>query len=366
MGRVRSIALAALGGVLAAACTISLFMPPPTDAGKTGERYLCVWEDGSTTMESYSSAFALLDGVAENGAIELKRGDHVGEIAPTESFLACNEVLGKGSLLELTLLGKRAPLLLEEKALTRIGKAALFREYGSTVYYSFDEFHFTGTQFVRGTAPSTERAVLLSGTFEKGYLASCGATSLRLAGEAEFTADRLLGSAVSSFEGEAPYIPSGDALLLESGGQMRLIAAVPTTRTLALPYSDYTDEGALICCTALEELTLPYVGSGARREGEAFDGSFARLFSDGKNYFVPDSLKRVKVLGGALEAHCFYACPDLEEVDACGLDPDGISKDAFADMVGWKTVHSPYPYLNLTGKYTKRTAACGCTVFTRL
>ena len=358
MVNVRRAAAAGLCVLLAAAGAATLFLPPPAALDKKGERYLCTWDDGSATEEDYLSAYSALDGIAEDGEIELKRGTHVGKIRASEAFSACNAVLSEGSLLELLRLGTGD--------ISRIERAALFREYGGAVYYSVDEFRYTGEKVVRAGADRADRVVLLSGALPAGYLAEMGAREVRIAAEGEFSADRLLGSRVEKFSAAAPYLAENDALYLEITGQKRLIAGLPAATALTLSACDYADEGALLPCTALETLTLPFAGNTARSTGKDFDGTFAWLFSDKEGFAVPKSLKRVKILGGELVSHCFYACPDLEEADACGLRAEDVARDAFADMVGWKTVHSPNRDIILTGEYTSHTAPCGCTVFERI
>lgn len=344
--------------LIAAAGILMVFLPLPKKVGATEEKYVCAWDDGAVTEENYFSAIGDLVGVTEDGCLELKRGTHVGKIATQNTFLHYNAALSGGSLLELLQLGKGD--------FSRIERAALFREYGGDIYYSVDAFHYTGAGVVRTSAKRAEKVVLLSGTLPAGYLAQTGATQLRLAAEAEFSADRLLGSRIETFEAVEPYLVEESALFLTVAGQTRLLAAPPAAETLTLPEYDYADEGALLSCTSLRSLTLPFAGNAKRNAGTDYDGTFAWLFSGEDGFAVPKSLKRVKILGGELIGHCFYDCPNLEEVDVCGLDPNNISRDALSDMVGWKLVHAPRNDLILTGKYTSHAAPCGCTVFERI
>ncbi len=346
-----------VGAVLSAVCILSLFLPFPKAAARAEENYLCLWEDGRETFESYASAFSMLQGIGEEGSIELKQGTHVGRITPGEDFSIYNDALSKGSLLDLLLLGNGA--------LSRIERAALYRAYGRTAYYSVDAFRYTGDKVVRENFEHPEAVVLLSGTLEKNYLARTEAKELRLAAEAEFSADRLLGSRVAKITADAPYYAENDLLYFEVAGQRRLLAAVPTTTKLTVGDCDYVDKGALAACTQLEELTLPFAGNAKRNFGSSYDGTFAWLFSSDA-FLVPKTLKKVRILGGQLVSRCFYACPELEEVDVCNLSAEDVSDDAFADMVGWKCIHSPNGNLILTGNYTKRIAPCGCTVFERI
>lgn len=343
---------------IAAACPAMLIFPRPKKAGAAGEHYPCYWDDGSLSDENYLSAFPDVVGVAEDGAIELKRGIHVGKIPTTNAFLECERALRFGLLSDL--------LELDCGGLSRIERTALFREYGGAVYYSFDEFRYTGAGVSHENADRAEQVILLSGTLPASYLASMGATALVLRGEAEFSADRLLGSKIEKIVAAAPYLFQEGALYLEVAGQRRLVAALPTATALVLSDADYMDEGALLPCTALEELTLPYAGNAKRTAGEAYDGLFAGLFAADEGFFVPESLKKVKILGGKLISHCFYACPHIEEVNACGLNADEISEETFADMGGWKIIHAPKTGLILQGDYTSHRAPCGCTVYERI
>ncbi len=345
-----------VGAVLSAVCIFTLFLPFPKAVARAEENYRCVWEDGEETSESYASAFSMLQGIAEDGTIELKYGTHVGRITPGEDFYAYNDALSKGSLLDLLLLGNGE--------LSRIERAALYEVYGGTAYYSADAFRYTGERVVRENFKHPEKVVLLSGTLGRSYLSQTGAKELRLASEAKFSADRLLGSRVEKITAAAPYCAENDLLYLDVAGQRRLLAAVPTARKLTVGDCDYADEGALAACTQLEDLTIPFAGNAKRNFGSRYDGTFAWLFSS-DGFLVPKTLKTVRVLGGKLVSRCFYGCPYLQEVNACGLSAEDVSDDAFADMVGWKCVHSSNGNLILTGKYSRHIAPCGCTVFVR-
>lgn len=348
----------AADSALAAVWVFMLFLPLPHKIAADKERYRCVWEDGTETQESYSAAYSALDGVSDEGFIELKRGTHVGRIDVKDEILAAfNDILSEGSLAEL--------LLIDSSCLSRIGRAALYREYGDVVYYSVDAFRYTGRRVLHEDVSHAEKAVLLSGTFPAGYLAKIGARELRLAAEAELSAEDLAGSRIEEISACAPYVALDHALYLDVAGQRRLIAAPPAATELTLSGYDYADEGALLPCTALASLVLPFAGNAARSAGSDFDGTFACLFSGEEGYAVPKSLKKVKIAGGKLVSHCFYACPFLEEADACGLRAKDIAIDAFADMVGWKIVHSPRGDIQLPGRYTAHAAPCGCTVFVR-
>lgn len=358
MVKLRRILLIVSGVLLAAASVLTLFLPFPAALGTKAEVYLCTWDDGTITEENYLTAYSALEGVAEDGLIELKRGGHVGEIPVSEAFSERNAILSDGSLSELLSLGRGE--------LSRLGQAALFREYGSAVYYSADEFRYTGEGIVHDNLKRAEKVILLSGALPANYLAEMGAGELRIAAVAEFSADRLLGSNIGKITAAAPYFTENDALYLGIAGQTRLVAAVPAAEELELSESDYADEGALLPCTALTSLTIPYAGNARRSIGTSYDGTFAWLFSSSEGFSVPESLKKVTVTGGQLVSRCFYACPKLEEVNACKLSASDIEIDAFADMVGWKTVHSPKSDIILTGNYTAHTAPCGCTVFERI
>ena len=133
-----------------------------------------------------------------------------------------------------------------------------------------------------------------------------------------------------------------------------------------MPASVYfADEGALLPCEQLEEVEIPFAGSAQSSAGTLYRGEFAHLFSTGAEYCVPVTLKRVRVKGGYLISHAFYACKFVEEIDACGVSARDIERDAFADCISLKLLHTPRADVTLQGNFTKRLAPCGCTVYER-
>ncbi len=326
--------------LIACASALTLFLPFPKEVGAE-EEYLADF-GGYGEHISYAEAFALLEGVTAEGDILLSREGNLGTVQDT-AVRAAVETLNHGSLLEL--------ITLNVGGATRLGRAALLRAYADTVYYAGEPFRYAGG-IVRGENAGAKRIVLLDGTLPSGYLPNAEVLEIR---GGTVTASDLIGRKVR-LEAAAPYSVTNGALLLATAGGRRLIAAEPESTALSLTY-DFADMGALRMCNKLETLTVPFAGDGHA------NGEFAILFADSDGYFVPVSLRSVKITGGKLVSSCFYGCPFVEQIDVCGLDPLDIAPDAFYGIRP-KLVHTPRE-VSLGGEYQKTTAPCGCTVYTR-
>lgn len=343
---VKGIACAAI----AALFVLLSALPFPREAGRA-ESFFCEWENGEVTEETYASASALLAGISDEGIL-LKREDLLGTVRDEEAVRVCG-ILQGGSLFDL--------LTLDMGATSDLGRLALFREEGQTLYLADGErYRFTGSAVERTEEVFCKKADLLSGRPGSGFLAESGAAELVVGGSAEIAASDLVGSAVVSVRGRAPYASENGALLLDTPSGRRLVLAVGGG-TLVLPDSDYADEGALSACAGLVELDLPYVGASKRGKDP---GMFARLFVWEGEYRVPETLRAVRVRGGSLGEFAFYACPHLESVDACGLNAEDVSERAFSDMVGWKTLHVPR-LVEVSGDYELSRLPCGCYRYDR-
>lgn len=347
--RVCSILLAA---ATACACACMLIFPLPRTLLSEAS-FVCFWENGETTTERGGSAASLVTGIADDGTIGLKRGDHVGYTVPSDAFLDALAVVEQDDLLSL--------LSLNTESLSPVERAALFLTYRDTVFYWDEPFAYTGIRIERHTSGSADCVRLLHGTLPAGYLAETGATRLFVSGNCAFSAAALVGSAVRVLTASAPYIVDHGALYLENAQTRRLVAALPCTE-LVLGESDYADAGALAACTSLRSVELPYIG--AARSGEGA-GEFAHLFRIGIDYFVPATLERVLVTGGTLGPTAFYGCGGIREIDACGVDPARIDAQAFAGAEGLELLHTPRRDVVLQGTFTVETAACGCTIYRR-
>lgn len=355
--RLKRFLCTALAAAMALSCAFLLFVPLPRRVGSAREEiYVCVWEDGSVSEESFYSAYPLLTGIGGDGSLIIGE-ERTAKIATGEQFAFARSVLESGGLAELLSL---------KVALPRLERVALWHAYGSRIWYSGECFAFTGERVTRADLFPAAEFVLLSDKVSAGTLAKTGAATLYLRSEAEFTAETLLGTAVEEVFAEPPYSSADGAVYLSSAGGVRLLAGVPSARTLKVSGNDYADEGALLPCTRLEEISLPFVGNAPVGIGSDFRGEFAYLFSDGSDYFVPDSLKRIEVTGGVLVSHAFYRCGSVEEICACGVSPASVDRAAFVDCTSLRVLHTPNADVELpAGTFTSHIASCGCTVYVR-
>lgn len=357
MVTVKRAILVALSFALAAVAVLSLFLPFSAKAGAAREEYVCKWENGAVTVETYSSAYPDLVDCSEC-SVTLLRESVRGEIAPSVQFSKVVSAIFTGGLAELLSLGD-APL-------TRLERVALWRMTRGRVWYSGGYFVWGEHGLYKADSAQGETLVLLSGPITAARLKNTGAKILELRSQAVFRADVLAGTAVQSVTAYAPYSYESGAVYLDTGIARRLIAGMPALTSLTVAQCDYADEGCLRACTSLQSLTLPFAGNTPSGIEHDFHGELAYLFSDGTEYFVPASLKRVKITGGVLVSHAFYRCGGVEEIDLCGMLPENIHTDALADCTNLRLLHSPNAQLRLAGRYSTRTAPCGCTMFERI
>ena len=90
-------------------------------------------------------------------------------------------------------------------------------------------------------------------------------------------------------------------------------------------------------CSALEELTLPFVGSHKTVSSGTLTTKFGFVFGTATptdaskftkvgSYYIPNSLKKVTVLGGTISAGAFDGCSMLEEIKyASGVLASGVT-----------------------------------------
>lgn len=348
---------AALSFVFAAATALLLFVPFAGEAGAAREEYVCKWENGAVTVETYSSAYSDSVDFSEFSVTLLREGVR-GEIALTAQFPEFVRTVLTGGLAELLAFGG-APL-------TRLERLALWRMTRGRVWYSGGYFVWGEHGFCEVDSAQGETLVLLSGAITASQLKNTGAKILELRPEAIFRADMLVGTAVQSVTAYPPYFYESGAVYLDRGIARRLIAGVPVLTSLSVAQCDYADEGCLRACASLRSLTLPFAGNTPSGIESEFHGELAYLFSDGYDYFVPASLKRVKITGGVLVSHAFYRMNSVEEIDLCGMLPENIHTDALADCTGLRVLHSPSAEVRLAGSYCVGSAPCGCTVFERI
>ena len=336
--------------------SLSPFLPFPRSASAASETYAVRWDNNDVTEESYAELYSHYFGITENTICVYRRGMY-GMIPTTERFEFVYDTLRTGGLAQL--------LSLSGEGISRLERLALWREFQGCVFYSAGFFVWNGQKLVEEEGATGDRVVLLSGSISSSRLQKTGAKSLELRAEAEIDSKTLIGTEIESITACAPYSVSEGAVYLDTGTAVRLIAAVPAVRELSVSGNGYADKGALLAAQNLQSLTLPFAGN-APEYSHYFKGELAELFSDGKNYSVPASLKKVKITGGLLVSHAFYRCHGVEEIDLCGMNASRIDRDALIDCTGWKRVHAPTARVNLCGTFQTYLADCGCTVFERI
>lgn len=349
-----SIFLAFLFGIGFAAV---LFLPYPKWLGTGSDTYTVKWSDGSVTEESYADALSCLDGIAENGDILLKRdalfGTYVSDFCVKEAI----SVLESGEL---------APMLSMSFPFNRLEAAALYHVYADLLYFDTgDWFRFDGERVVPTEIAKAQRVFFTGGELPASLLLLTEATTLTVGDLAEFSYKTIYGTSVT-VEGKTRYIVENNAIIdTRLGGTF--IAGQPLATEIYVPDVPVAARGALLPCRELVSVDLPFVGSGPVAAGELYHGELGYLFTEGEEYYVPASLKRVTVRGGALISFAFYHFPDLEEIDACGVDPAPIERQAFEGLPSLKRLHTPRADVTLTDpeKFTTYVAECGCTIYER-
>lgn len=339
--------------IFTAACLFCLFLPLPKRISNH-ETYQCVWADGSVTEESFSSAFESLAGM-DGESVILSRKGITGKIESEAG--AVYDTLESGNLLELLECTSKG---------TRIDGAAIYRVFSDRVWYNGEYYIWTGSQIKKVSRAEGGEIVFLEGSVTFRVLKETNANTVYLRKGATVSASSFAGSNVKTVYAEAPYAEKDGAVYLNTAGGKRLLAALGGVKELTIDEDlAFADEGALLACQTLTSLTVPFAGSAKSPYGTAYKGEFAHLFSTGKEYRVPETLARVRVTGGRLISFAFYACPNLKEINACGIDPNEISQTAFSGLMSLEVLHTPKSDVTLTGSFTSYTADCGCTVYIR-
>lgn len=338
--------------------TFLLFLPLPQriEAEKT---YTCFWQNG-VTQESYASVFSSFAGADEN-YMYFERDGETGMLLASQAYGAAYRILKAGSYAEV--------LALSREKCTRLERAVLMRIFSRRLWYANGLLVWNGETLVSAEAPPAGydgTLTVFSGFPTAGTIADLGVTALDCREGVELSASRLAGTQVAHISVAPPYASDGSVVTLGTAGGRRIVCAAPTATSLVLPDADFADEGALAACGSLRELTLPFVGSAKSSAGSNFEGLFAHLFVSDFRYRVPETLTKVTVTGGVLAANAFYACPMIEEVNACNVFAQNIDRDAFVGMAGLRSLHTPRADVRLTGSFTASPLACGCTQYTRI
>ncbi len=323
---------------------------PVTEA----ERYLCEWENGAVTEEEEGALAACCTGVSETGdALFLREGVR-GRVPLGEELAHAVSVLGGNDF--------SAIAAYSFGGLPSLARAALDLSFKGRLYYADGFFVWQNGLSAAQTREGEELVVF----GEMSVSARKGVTAKRLTLTSTAQVDGLTEHSFSEFRAEPPYEAADGALYLHTAGGKRLVTVCANAGELVLGEYDFADRGALLAAGKLLSADLPFVGSSLSLAGTDADGMFARLFSDGASFRVPETLFRVKVRGGALVSHAFYACPHLAEIEACGLDPSSVAADAFADCRELRLLHVPRDDVLLTGNFSREELPCGCYLYRRV
>ena len=321
------------------------------------DSYRCVWENGTVTEESYASALMAFSDVTDKGNILLERDGLRGEITASAAFVRAVEVVRYGKLAQL--------LAMRTDGFTRLENAAMFMFAENRIWIDDGEaFAYSGDRFGTTTRERAQEIVLLSGKLPAEVLAASRATVLTLHASAVLTADMLVGTSVQTVNAQAPYFVVDGAIYLETAGGVRLVAALPTATDLVIGNIAYADAGALLPCTGLRSLSLPFVGNMASDTSVYFRGEFAHLFSAKKGYVIPKTLDRITVRGGIITSHAFFKVSSLLFIDACGIKD--FERDAFSNCTALRILHAMRDDLLLSGDFSRTRLTDGCTMYQRI
>lgn len=344
--------------VLSALCALSFFVPfSATLVRSEREGYVCVWQDGGTSEESYYSAFACLSGY-DDGKIVLERDGKTGYIPVGEEARESEGVLREGNLNEL--------LSVDLSSFRALERAALARAYAATAWYVDGEWFALSEHGVRRTQTGEASVlVVLSGEPKRAEIERTGAREIVVHENGGVTGEALRGTLVQKITALPPYFMQDGVLYRATPSGVRVVAALPQ-KTITIVQNQFADEGALLPCTQVEEVIIPFCGSDLSGKGDDYRGEFAHLFAVNREYAVPDTLKKITVSGGRLVSHAFYGCLSVEEIVCCGMDWRAIDKTAFVDCQSLRTLHTPRYSLTLPFEnYRSQRLPCGCMLYER-
>lgn len=351
-----SVLLAILFGI---GFTLVLFLPFPKALQGTSGEYPILWSDGNSRIESYASAYGAFTGFTAEGNLLFGRNGLTGVLQSSEDMKEIKRALDEGDV---------DPLILADGELSPLESAALFKEYADTLYYCADTWlSFNGERLAPATDIHAEKVFLTDGEISATSLSLSGAELLILGDDADFSADALVGTRVR-VEGRGRYrVENGAVILTEIAGSLK--AGEPLAENLYIPDVGYCFMGALRPCQSLVSLSVPFLGNLPMKEAGdlTIQGELGYLFTDGHDYFIPDSLKRVEIRGGYLTSYAFYRCHGVEEINACGVSPENIERQAFVGADHLRYLHTPRAdvVLDHAEEFTSYVADCGCTVYER-
>jgi len=347
---------AVLSVLLALVLAVTAFVPFPRKIGEADESYRCLWEDGTVTSETFASAYADLVGTDGENVLLLREGRNGAIRSEAQDAY---RALKYGDLAELLSVSVQG---------TRLDSAALFRTFSDTLWFDGGYFGWTGNAVAETKARKCSSLVCLSGTVTESMLQKTGVVSLEIGADVTVKPAAFGESSVQYLSARAPYRAENGVLYLETAGGVRLVAAVGGLKEIVVAEDvDFADEGACLACRTLESITVPFVGNARKSNMTLYQGQFAHLFSDGF-FHVPETLKRVRVTGGTLDDYAFYACPNVEEVNACGVDKQNVARSAFVNLSSLRILHTPSNNIALPRgvQFVSHTEPCGCTVYERI
>lgn len=308
-----------------------LFLPYPKAVGRENDGYLVAWSDGSSARESYFSALSSFTGFSEEGDLCFARDGSIGSTEGSLALKAVKTALDSGEI---------SSLVNTDMNFSRLESAALYRVYADTLYSCKGEwFRFDGKNAVSVSNDVAGKVFLAEGELSASALNNTGASLLILGDGAEPSYKTLRGTFVS-VEGRNRYFVENGAVVSRDLGHC-LRAAEPLATSVRVPDVGFCDMGALLPCERLVSLSIPFLGNLPTYSETVYQGELGYLFSDGEEYFIPETLRRVEVRGGHVTSFAFYRCHKLEEIDVSRVDPDEIEPQAFLGLESLKVLYAP-------------------------
>lgn len=344
--------------VFVALFALVLFLPYPKAVGAQNDEYTVTWSDGSSARESYFSALSSFTGFSEEGDLCFFREGKFGSAEGSLSLKTAKTALDSGKI---------APLMGNNMNFTRLESAALYRVYADTLYSRDGEWYrFDGKNVVSVMSDVAGTVFLAEGELTASALNRTGAGHLILGDGAEPSYRTLWGTSVTVEGRDRYFVENGAIVSRDLGGALR--AAEPLQTSVRVPDVGFCDMGALLPCENLVSLSLPFLGNLPTYSETVHQGELGYLFSDGVEYYIPDTLKRVEVRGGHVTSFAFYRCHDLEEIDVSKVDPEEIEPQAFLGLDSLQVLYVPRGDIILTDAedFTlSYDASRACYVYTR-
>ena len=146
-----------------------------------------------------------------------------------------------------------------------------------------------------------------------------------------------------------------------------------TLESIIIPNSvEYIGRGALKSCSAVRELTVPFVGERKKLSSESESESIGWIFGETiyddslkvfryyngyefRPYYIPLALKKVTVTGGSIKEHAFSGCKQIEEINLSNIE--SIGHFAFYNCENLKTI-SLYNITGDIGRCAFQNCAC--------